>query len=177
MSSPFIRFFVPGLPKSAGSKRAFVITPKGGGRPRAIVTDDCKGSRDWKGDVKRFASEAFQGAPLAGPLKVTMTFHLPRPKHHFGSGKNAHLVKDGAPLHPAVKPDVLKLARACEDACTGMIYNDDAQIIVEHLEKRYATFIQPGVAIEIERLHVKDLSDPLYDTLPVQLPHLQPGAH
>jgi predicted short-subunit dehydrogenase-like oxidoreductase (DUF2520 family) len=34
---------------------------------------------------------------------------------------------------------VLKLARGVEDALTGIVWRDDAQIVVEHLEKRYGS--------------------------------------
>lgn len=155
MSDSVIRVFIPGAPKTAGSKRAFVITPKGGGRPRAIVTDDCKTSRDWKGDVKRFVSDQFSGTPFTGPLEVTMTFYLQRPKGHFKTGKSCVAVKPSSPKFPIVKPDVLKLARAVEDACSGLIYGDDAQIVTEILLKRYADGAgeRTGVLIEVERLN------------------------
>src|SRR2546425_11767330 len=100
--------FVPGIPKTAGSKRAFVITPKAGGKPRAIVTDDCKGGRDWKHDVQRFVSERFP-APLGGPIFLSLTFVLPRPKGHF---KKSGQLRPGSASYPSTRPDVLKLARA-----------------------------------------------------------------
>lgn len=146
-----ISFFVPGKPATAGSKRAFVITPKGGGRPRAIVTEDCKDSKDWRGDVKRFAVEHFT-APLEGPLEVTLRFYLPRPKGHFGSGKNASVVNPSAPQRPTGRPDALKMARLVEDALTGIAWNDDAQIVDEHLSKRYDSTGHVGVGVDITML-------------------------
>jgi Holliday junction resolvase RusA-like endonuclease len=153
-SDALITFFVPGIPKTAGSKRAFIITPKGGGRPRAIVTDDCQASRDWKGDVKRFAADHARGL-IEGPRFLTLTFYLSRPQFHFGSGKNASVVKPGAPMYPIGRPDVLKLARAVEDACTAVLWADDAQIVHEVLLKRYVGYgfeppRGPGVLVEVE---------------------------
>lgn len=147
-----IEFFVPGIAKSAGSKRAFVITPKGGGRPRAIVTDDCKGSKDWKGDVKRFASDAFKGPLLECPLHLTLVFCMPRPQFHL----NKNGVKDSAPKFPAKKPDADKLSRAVMDSLTGVIWKDDAQVTTKLVKKRFADSDPngvwrqvPGVAIKI----------------------------
>lgn len=139
-----IEFFVPGKPSPSGSKRAFVIIPKGGGRPRAIVTDACKTSNDWKGDVKRFASDAYKGPLLECPIRLSLTFYMQRPQSHFG--KNG--VKDSAPKLPAKKPDVDKLSRAVMDSLTGVIWMDDAQVTTKLVKKRFAT-IQPGVEISI----------------------------
>jgi Holliday junction resolvase RusA-like endonuclease len=58
------------------------------------------------------------------------------------------VLKASAPIAPPVKPDVLKLARAVEDAMSGIIYKDDAQIVTERLCDRYG--ILPGVAIQVE---------------------------
>ena len=38
---------------------------------------------------------------------------------------------------PTSKPDVLKLARLVEDALTGVLFIDDAQIITELIEKHW----------------------------------------
>lgn len=126
-------FEVLGLPKPAGSKRAFV---RGG---RAVVVDDCRGGREWKNLVADAALAACGEVLLEGALELRVTFWMPRPKGHFGTGRNADQVKASAPAHPAVKPDVLKLARAIEDALTGVLWRDDAQIVSERLHKRYTT--------------------------------------
>lgn len=126
-------FEVFGLPKPAGSKRAFV---RGG---RAIVTDDCRGSREWKNQVADAVGRQHDGPLLDGPLELQVEFWLPRPKSHFGSGRNADQVRPSAPTHPAVKPDLLKLTRAVEDALTGVLWRDDALIVSERLAKRYTT--------------------------------------
>ena len=68
---------------------------------------------------------------------VSFVFIRTRPKSHYRTGKNSHLLRDAAPTHPTVKPDVLKLARAAEDALTGILWRDVAQIIEEMLVKRF----------------------------------------
>lgn len=145
-----IEFEVYGLPQTAGSKRAFVIPAKGDKKARAIVTDDNKKGGDWKRDVKRAALDVVSsdGKLLSGPLTVRLRFFLPRPKGHYGSGKNADALKPGAPTRPTGKPDVLKLARCVEDALTGVIWGDDAQITTEILVKRYCDLGQrPGCRV------------------------------
>ena len=157
-----ISFFVPGKAATAGSKRAFVLRRKDGslvkrsdGSPIVNVTEDNKRSKDWKGDVKRFAADFCTGLDLIdGPIELTLTFHIARPQSHFRTGKNSALLKTDAPKYPASKPDALKLARAVEDALTGVLWVDDAQIVTETLKKRYVggALGQPGVWVEIQKL-------------------------
>lgn len=144
MKTP-ISFFVHGIAKPAGSKRGFYI-PK---LKRVIITDANPNSKDWKLDVKAEARAAMpDGEPLWNcPIAVKFTFFIQRPKGHFRTGKNAHLLRDSAPAMPTSKPDLLKLARGVEDAMSGIIYQDDALIVSERLFKRYAD--RPGVQIEI----------------------------
>lgn len=70
---------------------------------------------------------------LDGPLELLVVFTVPRPKGHYG----ARGLRPSAPEYPAVRPDVTKLLRAVEDACTGIVWRDDAQIIEQHATKRY----------------------------------------
>jgi Holliday junction resolvase RusA-like endonuclease len=140
-----ISFFVPGIPKPAGSKRAFPIRRAGGGMG-VRVTDDCAKSKDWKTTVAWEARRSYEGPLLQEQLSVRLRFVMPRPKGHFGKRG----LKPYAPLRPTTKPDVLKLARGVEDALTGVVWRDDSLIVVEYLEKLYGE--APGVHINIEEL-------------------------
>lgn len=136
---PALRFSVVGQAKTAGSKRAFVH-PKTG---RAIITEDARTGRSaktWRQEVAAVAAFHRPSAPwgdemLLGPCSVEFTFYRPRPKGHYGSGANARVVRPSAPPAPATRPDVLKLARAVEDALTGILWKDDSQIVDERLRK------------------------------------------
>lgn len=124
-----VQFVVYGNPAPAGSKTAGVA--KNG---RTFVRDSSKRSYPWKQTVAQTAGVAMAGRILLeGPLRLTLEFVVPRPKGHYG----ARGLRPSAPAHPTVKPDVLKLARAVEDALSGICYRDDAQIVDEHLTKRY----------------------------------------
>lgn len=144
-----LRFFVPGIPKTAGSKRAF-INPKTG---RPIITDDNRKGKDWRASVQHFAREGMQGRdPMTGALEVHFEFVMPRPKGHYGKGRHAGRLLDSAPRHPETRPDVLKMSRAVEDALTGIAWRDDAQIVEERLVKIYGE--QPGVLVVIREMPV-----------------------
>jgi Holliday junction resolvase RusA-like endonuclease len=122
-----IQFFVPGIPAPGGSKRAFVVNG------RAVVTDDAKRNKPWRAAVAQAGYEAHAGPLLDGPLAVSFTFVLTRPRGHYGKRG----LKPSAPKHPAVKPDVLKLSRSTEDALTGILWRDDSRTVALTARKTY----------------------------------------
>jgi len=145
-----IEFFVEGIPKPAGSKTAFAIKKGGVYTGRTVVMDACKKTKSWQATVKAEAKKHAPETPVVGAVWVEFRFFIPRPKSHFGTGKNSKLLKPLAPSDPVGKPDVLKLARAVEDAMTGIIYVDDSQIIVEDLQKCYdPDHVHCGVLIKV----------------------------
>lgn len=147
MSEPICDFFVPGIPRSGGSKRAFV-NPKTG---RPIITEASnKANKEWRSSVVHFAYNEYHGPLLDEPLRVTFEFHLVRPKGHFGTGRNAGVRKASAPPFPAGQPDATKLVRSTEDACTGILWKDDARIVEQIARKVYSE--RPGCRIIVERM-------------------------
>lgn len=140
-----VSFVVHGTPAPAGSKRGFYNAKAG----RVIITDASEKSRPWKALVSDAAVQAMtyhsdEGMfgdlpPLTGPLLVEFTFWMPRPKSHFGTGKREGVLKPNAPRHHTGPPDVLKLARAVEDAMQGIVYMNDSQIACEILQKPYGS--------------------------------------
>lgn len=145
-----ITFFVEGLAKPAGSKRAFALKKGGVFTGRVGVTDDCEKSKDWKADVLAAAMPFRPSEPLTGALSIRVTFHMPRIKGHFRTGKNANVLRGDAPIYHTVKPDSTKLLRGLEDALTGIIWRDDAQIAHQVVSKVYGTRI--GAEVKITEL-------------------------
>lgn len=144
MTDP-VMFTVVGKPEPAGSKKAFM---RPGARFPVVVDDNAK-SKPWKKTVATTALGAMMGRTLlTGPLALSLDFVVLRPKGHFGTGRNADVVKDSAPPWPVVKPDVLKLARAVEDALTGVVWVDDAQIVAEALTKSFGS--RHGVRVVVK---------------------------
>lgn len=139
-----IKVEVRGLPKPAGSKRVFLVG-KGADR-RPVVTDDCAKGRDWRATVQHAIAAVYRGDPLTGPLRVAFHFTVPRPAGHVGRRG----LLPSAPEYPARRPDVTKLIRAVEDAATGLLWVDDAQIVSQTAVKRYGPSV--GVLIHCRRL-------------------------
>lgn len=127
----FIKVF--GEAKPAGSKRGF-LHPQ---TKQVIIADANKNSRPWKDKVAQAAGEQYGGPLLRGPLYLDVSFYQPRPKSHYGTGRNAEKIKDSSPLYPAKAPDATKLLRGVEDALTKVVWVDDAQVVEQHVCKLY----------------------------------------
>lgn len=156
-----VRFSVAGTPVPQGSKVARVVGKciKVGGQyavlgARAVMTEisDMKTKTRpsgaltrWREAIALVAARAHQGEPFEGPVELWCEFVLPRPKSHWT--KSGRLTKS-APRYPG-KPDLSKLVRAVEDALTGIVYRDDAQVVsYGDTSKRYAGMTaegEPGV--------------------------------
>ena len=144
-----LAFIVRGRAAPGGSKRAFTNPHTG----RTVVTDDAAGGKPWRELVQSAALDAIDGQPTPvfgpdEPLMLQVVFYRARPRSHYGSGRNAERLKPSAPAFPTMRPDLLKTARALEDALTGIAWPDDARIVTEALCKRWA---RPG---ELERVEV-----------------------
>jgi Holliday junction resolvase RusA-like endonuclease len=147
-----IRLEVLGTPAPQGSKRAFVGKS---GRAQVIEQNHDR-IKSWRGAVvDAVVSAAPPGLPMSGPLQVVMVFGLRRPKSHYRTGKNAHLLRPDAPAYPQGTPDLSKLARATEDALTDAgVWDDDARVVhYMRLSKVWCPAdVAPGATIIIERM-------------------------
>ena len=131
-----ISFTVPGVPAPGGSKRAFT-NPR---TNKIVVMDDAKNNKGWRERVAVFANQAMKGKPpLEGPLQVVVIFAMTRPRSHYGTGRNSDRLKPWAEkAMPIGRPDATKLFRALEDALTGIVWKDDAQVVRQVISKVYA---------------------------------------
>ena len=148
------RFEVYGLPTAQGSKRAFVSSKTG--RAHVVETNASK-VKTWREDVKAAALtalEAGDGVGMSGPVNVGLRFYFPRPKSHYRTGKNSHLLRGAAPIYPASKPDIDKVIRSTFDAITTSgLWGDDRQVVMLLAEKFYANETHHvGAIVLIEEL-------------------------
>ena len=144
-----IKFFAAGIPTPQGSKRA--ITNKHTGS--AALVESSNKNKCWRAVVSYTAAQAMRAAKQAvqtGPVMVDLAFWFPRPRGHFGTGKNAGTVKPSAPGEPQTPPDLDKLIRSVCDALSGIVYKDDRQICSIRAHKSYVLHGQPpGVEVKI----------------------------
>ena len=130
-----VRFTAFVTPTPQGSMKGFVLPGKWGAKPRAILTSDNKKLKPYRGEVTREAMVALGKAGIAEPfaakhvpVSMTLDFYIKKP--------------DSVPKkrqHPSVKPDLSKLIRSTEDAMTGILYADDAQVVDIRSRKHYGT--------------------------------------
>jgi Holliday junction resolvase RusA-like endonuclease len=139
-----IAFFVPGIPRPGGSKKGFV-NPKTGG---VILVDAGTHTAAWKKTVRAYAEKIYRGEPLQGPVSLDIRFVMPRPKGHYGTGRNAGVLKCSAPIYHTIKPDRTKLLRSTEDALTGIVWKDDSQVCIGPIYKVYGD--EPGALIKVK---------------------------
>ncbi len=156
---------VYGTPAPQGSKRAMPIyRGKGANKVftgKVYMEESGKENLDpWRSRVASTTTETYgHQPPLDEALLVEMVFTAVRPKGHYRTGRNASLLREGAPPRPTSKPDVSKLARAVEDAITDAgVWRDDSRV-VEYLRlaKVYAgedvdALESPGVLIRIYQI-------------------------
>jgi crossover junction endodeoxyribonuclease RusA len=150
--NPRFELFVPGRAVPQGSKSAFIS--KSTGRP--IVVDKDVRLPQWRAKITSAALDMVLNRdtavdyPLSGPIGIRVNFRMERPKHHYGTGRNADTVKPSAPEYPATMPDIDKLLRAVFDALTdAQVWKDDGQVVWCQTNKEYALAGGPGVWITL----------------------------
>jgi Holliday junction resolvase RusA-like endonuclease len=155
-----VEFIVYGRPAPQGSKQAYAIyRGKAGAKTftgKIAQVEMSKYVKPWRAEVSAAARALGIREPFEGPLVACMVFTIARPKSHFRTGRNAHLLRDSAPVAPTGTPDFSKLVRATEDAMTGIVWKDDALVVrYEDSGKVYAgsaeadALDQPGAVIRV----------------------------
>lgn len=151
MTPERISFFVPGVPETEGSTKAWV------GKSRAIVVHDNPRLHAWRTAVTRAARAAANAAGWEpkwdGPVSVAVTFRLPRPK---SAPKSRTL--------PWVRPDLDKLQRAVGDALAprldpAPLLTEDSRIVHWDARKVYVEWEPAGALITITRLDPDNLPE------------------
>ncbi len=129
--SDAITLFVPGHPASKGS--GLGTRKQRENRRRA----------DWEERVELALRRVGPRYLWSGPVEVASVFRLPQPKGRVFN-------EIGAMLLP---PDLDKLLRCILDAATGLIYQDDAQVVAAPALKRWARDGYPmGAALRFREL-------------------------
>lgn len=145
-----LSFYATGDPKAQPRARATIR-----GKHAGLWTPET--AKGWKESVRFAAYDAWQkiGKPVfQGPIRVDAHFNFPRPKSHFGTGKNAGNVKSTAPNHHFIKPDRDNLDKALLDALTVLgIWKDDCQVCAGEIQKTYAIGdYAGGVSVTVTQL-------------------------
>jgi crossover junction endodeoxyribonuclease RusA len=125
-------FSVPGIPVAKGGLRAITLP----GQKFTTLVWKAKGLAKWVRAVKNAAALSMYGrAPVTDcPVRLTLTFCLAPPKK---------LTR----YAPWSRPDLDKLERAILDSLTGIVYQDDGQVVSMRTDKLWVERGVPGVSI------------------------------
>lgn len=143
-----VEIVVYGIPRPQGSKRHV-----GNG----IMREASAYVGEWRQDVVAAAQRQYQGPPLEGPLELEIEFRFPRPKSHYGTGKNATVLRADAPKYVVSRKhgDLSKLVRSTEDAISATsgypVCGDDSQFASLKTRKVYASEDKPAGAVVFVR--------------------------
>lgn len=88
--------------------------------------------------------------PFSTAIKVKIMFYMPRPKSHYGTGKNSGTLKKNAPTFHIKKPDIDNLVKFVLDALNGAYWVDDTIVSTLMCRKIY-TDGTPKTIINIKR--------------------------
>lgn len=148
-------FSVLGKPVPKGSVHSFVPRRKDGSivtRPDGapmVVKKDAASTKDrqWGQALMHAAIDAMADAGatkiIGAPVELSIVFRKPRAKNHYGSGRNARVLKATAPSRPAIMPDIDKWIRAVLDALKDLVYVDDGQVVTLIASKVYVDILEP----------------------------------
>jgi len=93
-----------------------------------------------------------------GPLSVDYLFVFPRPKGHYGTGKNSSMLKDSSPVFCCNTKDLDNMEKFYADSFNSIAYEDDRQIVRSSAVKRWAVQgEQPFVEIFISPYEVESI--------------------
>jgi len=143
-----IVFEIPGNPQALKRHRSYRM---GNGSLRQV--DPSQGD---KADFLSLALEHRPAAPFKVPLEVNIHCYFPRPKGHYRTGKNAHLLKDSAPVYHTGRPDTDNLAKFVCDSLNGIFWHDDSYIAYLTVWKLYSEI--PRTRVLVKELHDGDVS-------------------
>ena len=140
-----IEFFVPGAPVGKGRPRA---ARRGAG----VVMFTPEKTAGYETLVAAAASNAMRAHQLAhqlldGPLEamLEMRFQVPA---SWSKARRARALA-GAEWHTS-KPDADNVAKAVLDACNGVVFRDDAQVVMLVAIKAFSD--EPGVRVVIREV-------------------------
>ena len=135
-----IEFFVPGAP--IGKER-----PRAARRGAGVVMFTPEKTAGYEALVAAAASNAMRaeaGPLFTGPLEAVLEMRIPIPASWSKAHKAAALA--GTEL-PTSKPDIDNVVKAILDACNGVVFLDDAQVVMLAATKAFSD--EPGVRVVI----------------------------
>jgi Holliday junction resolvase RusA-like endonuclease len=130
-----ISFLIPGDPVSKNRPRFFARAIHG-----KIQSGVYKDQEDQEGYFKQMIAKQLPAnfEICKGPVFLEIICNLARPKSHFGTGRNAELIKKSAPMLPQNNKDWDNYGKFVSDCLNKIVYQDDRQVVSGKVEIFYA---------------------------------------
>lgn len=134
---------IPGTPQQQGSKTRGAY---------GAMYEANRNLKPWRAHAITQLRAAWAGEPITHGVHVTARFIFARPKSHYRTGRNAHLLRANAPIFKTSAPDLDKLCRALGDALTQSgVLRDDALIVEWVARKQWAS--KPSTWLQITSIN------------------------
>jgi len=125
---------------------------------------NAKKLKPWRAEVSGWVLEAMREQgwdTIDAACEVAITFFHVRPAAHYGTGRNAGVLKPTAPTWKATAPDIDKLTRAILDSLTdARAFRDDGRVARLVVEDRWAD-AAAGARITITPLDTSPAAPPV----------------
>ena len=125
-------------------------TPKPKQRPRWSGRFMYSPKSSWEKEIKKLLKgyKFFYDVPV----RIDMTFYMPRPKKHYRTGKYSNVLKDDSPEYHSQRPDRDNLDKAVLDVMTDVgLLSDDCIVVDGRILKKWANE-SSGVLIKIRKV-------------------------
>jgi len=103
-----------------------------------------------KEEIRRMVRTLAPDVPFDEPLEVTIFLYYSRSKNHYGTGRNAHKLKDNAPYWKITTPDRDNADKIILDALNGIFWQNDSRVCAGPVIKQYSEI--PRTEIYINKL-------------------------
>lgn len=136
-----IQFVIPGAPQGKGRPR---FTVRGGFASAYTPAE----TRKYEAQVRGLAERAMAGRPItAAPVEVMLELRMPIPASW---SKKKQIAAAAGQVRATKKPDLDNVAKGALDACNGVCWADDSQIVLLTVRKLYAA--EPCVIVAVREV-------------------------
>lgn len=142
-----IQFTIKGQPVAKGRPRARIV--KGGpGKPDFVSLYTPAETAAYEAKVGQLAKLAMNGKfPSSAPIEVLIELRMQIP---VSWSKKKQVAAASGQVRATKKPDSDNVLKAVTDACNGIVWADDAQIVVTTVRKLYSA--QPCVVMAVREV-------------------------
>lgn len=141
-----IQFTVPGQPTAKGRPRFRIVRPREAAEFVSVYSDAQTVAYEAK--VSQAAKLAMAGRfPSSAPIEIMLELRMQIPESWT---KKKRLAASLGQVRATKKPDADNVLKAIKDACNGIVWADDAQVVTLTVRKLYHA--DPCVVVAVREI-------------------------